>query len=64
MSAKIFLYVLITILSLIGIESINVNNFFKKNRVFQARIFILFITFALSYLVTNFIYDFVHYSKI
>ena len=45
---KIALYFLITVLVIISLDSININNIFKKNKIFQARLF---------YLVTNFIYE-------
>ena len=31
----------------------------KKNRVTQAKIFYMFMIFSISYLVVNFIYDFI-----
>ena len=37
---------------------------FKKNKVFQARLFFFFIALALIYLVTNFIYECAELSKI
>lgn len=54
---KITLYFLITILVIISLESININNIFKKNKVFQARLFYFFLAVSLIYLVTNFIYE-------
>ena len=54
---KITLYFLITILVIISLDSININNIFKKNKVFQARLFYFFLAVSLIYLVTNFIYE-------
>lgn len=54
---KIALYFLITILVIISIDSININNIFKKNKIFQARLFYFFLAISLIYLVTNFIYE-------
>lgn len=60
---KSILYIVIVIISIWALESININNIFKKNRYYQARIVYLFIALALSYLVTNFLYDFFLFSK-
>lgn len=54
---KIALYFLITILVIISLDSININNIFKKNKIFQARLFYFFLAISLIYLVTNFIYE-------
>lgn len=61
---KITLYFLITILVIISLDSININNIFKKNKIFQARLFYFFLAISLIYLVTNFIYDFTTTIKI
>lgn len=54
---KIALYFLITVLVIISLDSININNIFKKNKIFQARLFYFFLATSLIYLVTNFIYE-------
>lgn len=58
MKVKLIVYLVITILVIIGLDSININNIFKKNKVFQARLFYLLLITALVYLVTNFIFEF------
>lgn len=57
MSVKYFLYLIVTIITIWSLDSININAIFKKNKVWQARIFYFFLALALIYLVTNFIYD-------
>lgn len=64
MNAKILLYIFVSILVVWSLDAININQIFKKNRVFQARIFYLILSLSLIYLTTNFIYDFFQYSKI
>ena len=54
---KIALYFLTTVLVIISLDSVNINNVFKKNKVFQARLFYFFLAISLIYLVTNFIYE-------
>ena len=57
MQVKFFLYVFVTIMVMWALESININNIFKKNRIYQARLFYFSLGLSLTYLVTNFIYD-------
>ena len=35
----------------------------KKNKIYQARIFYILLVFGVSYLVTNFLYDFLYAFK-
>lgn len=58
MKVKLIVYLVVTILVIIGLDSININNIFKKNKVFQARLFYLLLITALVYLVTIFIFEF------
>lgn len=57
MTGKFFLYVLVTIIVIWALDSININQIFKKNRVFQARIFYFLLALSMIYLVTNFLFD-------
>lgn len=61
---KLFIYIVITFVCAFALSGINFNDFFKKNRVFEAKTFIIIITLSLSYLVTNFIISFLEISKI
>lgn len=58
MSVKFFLYIIVAILVVWSMDAININQIFKKNRVFQARLFYFFLCLAIIYLVTNLLYDF------
>ena len=64
MLVKFLLYAFITPLVILALDSININQIFKKNKVFQARLFYFFLASSLIYLVTNFIYDCASLSKI
>ncbi len=57
MRFKFILYILVGMAVIWAMDSININQIFKKNKVHQARLFYFFITVALIYLVTNFLYD-------
>ena len=58
MTIKLILYVINVPLSIWALDSININGVFKVNKVLQARILYLLVSFGLAYLFTNFIYDF------
>lgn len=57
MGGRFFLYVAVTFLVIWALDSVNINQIFKKNRVFQARIFYFILAASLIYLVTNFFMD-------
>lgn len=58
MKVKLFLYIIVTISVMWSMDSVNLNFLFKKNKIYQARMFYFFVTLSLIYLVTNFFYDF------
>ena len=57
MSVKFLIYLLTTPLVIYSLDSININQIFKKNKVNQAKIFYLILALCIIYLLTNFIYD-------
>lgn len=57
---KLTVYFIVFIITLFAMECLNLNSLFKQGRVLQARILYLFFAMAISYLVTNFIYDFMN----
>ena len=57
MTIKFLLYFLVTILVIWSMDSVNINQIFKKNRVLQATVFYFLLGLALIYLITNFILD-------
>ena len=61
---KALLYVLFTMLSAYILSSINYKNFFKKNKIWEAKIFVILLSFMMSYLLTNFVTDFILSSRI
>ena len=64
MHYKIYIYVISVLLSTYTLSGINFEKFIKKNKVIEARILVLIISFALGYLITNFITDFLSLTKI
>ncbi len=53
------LYIIVLPFMVWLLDSVQLNALFKKNRVLQARFFYIVIVFILSYLLVNFIYDFI-----
>ena len=63
MSAKFFLYLFSTIIVIHSIDSININQIFKKNKIMQARIFYFLIALCMIELLTSFLYNFFQATK-
>lgn len=60
---KFLLYLFVLPLVIYAIDSINISNIFKKNKIVQAKIFYILLVFGLSYLVCSFVYDFLYMIK-
>ena len=58
---KFILYLFVIPIVIWSIDSVNINNIFKKNKVYQAKIFYILLIFVLSYLICNFLYDFLYF---
>lgn len=56
---KAILYVFSLIMTIWSMEGLELNKLFKQGRVYQARLIYLMIAMSISYLTTNFIYDFI-----
>ena len=64
MSGKFFLYVAVTILVIWSLDSVNINQIFKKNKIIQARVFYFLLGISMIYLLTNYIMDLFNSGKI
>ena len=58
MNYRTILYIIVVPLVIWAMDSVRINEIFKKNKVVQARVFTLLIVLGLSFLVVNFICDF------
>lgn len=58
MTIKTILYIIVVPLSIFALDSLNLNNKFKKNHELQVKLLYLMASLGLSYLVVNFFYDF------
>lgn len=55
---NLLLYLIVLVIVTWAMEGININNIFKKNRIYQARVFYIILIFSLTHMVTNFILTF------
>ena len=60
---KLILYLIVIPLCIYAFDSVNLNGIFKKNKMYQARVFYILMVFGLSYLITSFLYDFLYVLK-
>ena len=64
MNAKLLLYIFSSIIVIWSIESINITGIFKKNRVYQARVFYFLIALCMIELLTNLLFNIFDLIKI
>ena len=64
MSIKIYLYIITTMISAYSLTGINFDKFWRCKKNIEARVFIIILSLIMSYLLTNFIVDFLTNSKI
>lgn len=63
MSVKFFLYLLSSIIVIWSIDSININQIFKKNKINQAKIFYFLLAVCMIELLTSFLYNLFEATK-
>ena len=61
---KTIIYILSILMSIFIVSGINFNNFFKKNHIWEAIMFIVVISFIMWYLFGSFIIEFLSISTI
>lgn len=57
---KTILYIIVAVMVMWALDGVRINEIFKKNRYWQSRVVYLMILFSLTYLVVNFMYDFLN----
>ena len=60
---NLLLYTIVMILVIWSIDGININHIFKKNKIYQARVFYIMIILSMTYLVSNFLIQFLNSLK-
>lgn len=64
MRIEIYLYVFFTLMAIYIFNGVNFNQFMKKNKELEAKLLVLSLSFGLSYLLTNFVMDFISWYLI
>ncbi len=64
MNYKIYIYVISMFISAYALTGVNFDAFIKKGKIVEARILLMVLGMSLSYLVSNFIINFIELSKI
>lgn len=59
MDIKVYLYVFFVLMGVFVFNGVNFGAFMKKGKVIEARLLVISLSFALSYLLTNFVIDFI-----
>lgn len=62
MNYKLLLYIFFTLASIFGLSGINFNKFIKTNKALETKVLMILLGMSLSYLITNFIIDFINSS--
>ncbi len=60
MNYKIFIYALFLFLSIFVLSGINFSKIMKQNKELEARLLVMCLSVSLSYLMTNFVFDFLN----
>lgn len=59
MTVKLCLYAFSFLVSVFIVSSLNINSIFKKDRIWEARVFIITFIIIISYILQSFLYDIV-----
>lgn len=60
MNIKVYLYVIFTFLSVFAVSGLDFSKFINPNKTIQAKVLAMLFSFALGYLITNFIISFLN----
>lgn len=64
MTIKICLYTISFLISVFVVSGLNINHIFQKNKVWEARFFIVTLIIVISYILQSFLYDIVTMSTL
>lgn len=59
MELKVYLYVFFTLMGIFVFNGVDFNRIMKQNKVIEAKVLVIALSFSLSYLLTNFVIDFI-----
>ncbi len=64
MNYKAYIYIITLLMSMYALSGINFDRFIKTNKAIETRLLVVLLGLSISYLVTNFITDFITVSSI
>lgn len=64
MTIKTYIYAITLMISIFALSGVNFDGFIKKNKAIEARILVILLGISMSYMITNFITDFLNFSKL
>jgi len=60
---NLLLYVIVFIIVIWAVDGLNINHLFKKNHIYQARVFYIILILSLTNLTSSFILNFLNSLK-
>ena len=60
MNYKVYLYAIFLFISILALSGIDFEKIMRKNKVMEIKLLVMVLSFALSYLLTNFVCDFLN----
>ena len=64
MNYKMFIYFICVLVSVFVVSGMNINQLFKKNKLWEERVFVIIISLIMGYLLAEFLITFINQSKI
>lgn len=64
MNYKLLVYVFSIMLCIYAMSAVNFEKIIKKDKVIETRFLVIILSLVLGYLLSNFIFDFLEFSKI
>lgn len=64
MDYKVYLYVFFTFLCVYAFSSLDLSKIVRTGKNLEAKILVFILSFAFSYLLTNFVYDFLNVTRL
>lgn len=60
MLVKLLLYIFFTFVSAFGLSGLNFSGIIKSGKVIESKVLVMVLSFSFSYLLTNFVLDFLN----
>ena len=64
MNYKVYLYIIFLAFSMFILNGVHFEKIIKKDKIFEAKALFISLSFIMSYLLTNFVVDFIEVSRL